>query len=217
MKEHKGNSLSRRKFLLASAFAGGGLILPISATAQNSMPMQATTPPAPDESGAADVTLRIGPMLVDVTKDKTISTVGYNGQVPGPLIRMPEGKPISVQVFNDTDTPEFVHWHGQFIPSEVDGAGEEKSIVIPPRGQVRYQFTPRPAGLRWVHTHVMPGSNLYSGLYTGEFGPVYVEPKNEKGDFDQEIFLATHEFNPYYTSGEMEEDEGETEDPLAAW
>lgn len=177
MKERKDNSLSRRKFLLASAFAGGGLILPISATAQNSMPMQATTPPAPDESGAADVTLRIGPVLVDVTKDKTISTVGYNGQVPGPLIRMPEGKPISVQVYNDTDTPEFVHWHGQFIPSEVDGAGEEKSIVIPPRGQVRYQFTPRPSGLRWVHTHVMPGSNLYSGLYTGEFGQVYVEPK----------------------------------------
>ena len=215
MKERKDNSLSRRKFLLASAFAGGGLILPISATARNSMPMQATTPPAPDESGAADVTLRIGPVIVDVTKDKTISTVGYNGQVPGPLIRMPEGKPISVQVYNDTDTPEFVHWHGQFIPSEVDGAGEEKSIVIPPRGQVRYQFTPRPSGLRWVHTHVMPGSDLYSGLYTGEFGQVYVEPKNEKGNFDQEIFLATHEFNPYYASGEMEEDEdeGEPEDP----
>ena len=159
MKEHKDNSLSRRKFLLASAFAGGGLILPISATAQNSMPMQATTPPAPDESGAADVTLRIGPVLVDVTKDKTISTVGYNGQVPGPLIRMPEGKPISVQVYNDTDTPEFVHWHGQFIPSEVDGAGEEKSIVIPPRGQVRYQFTPRPSGLLGSHFVSLPSES----------------------------------------------------------
>ena len=38
-----------------------------------------------------------------------------------------EGQPVSVQIFNDTDTPEFVHWHGQFIPSEVDGAGEELS------------------------------------------------------------------------------------------
>jgi FtsP/CotA-like multicopper oxidase with cupredoxin domain len=55
------------------------------------------------------VTLHIGPVLVEVTKDKTISTVGYNGQVPGRLIRMQEGKPISVQVFNDTDTPEFGH------------------------------------------------------------------------------------------------------------
>ena len=32
-----------------------------------------------------------------------------------------------------SDTPEFVHWHGQFIPSDVDGAGEEKSLVSPPK------------------------------------------------------------------------------------
>ena len=61
-----------------------------------------------------------------------------------------------------------------------------------------------------MQTPTPEGSDLYSGLYTGEFGQVYVEPKNEKGNFDQEIFLATHEFNPYYTSGEMEEERGRT-------
>jgi FtsP/CotA-like multicopper oxidase with cupredoxin domain len=147
MKEHEDNSLSRRRFLLASALAGGGLMLPSLAAAQNSMdmPMASASATPAVKTGPADVTLHIGPVLVDVTKDKTISTIGYNGQVPGPLIRMREGKQVSVQLFNDTDTPEFVHWHGQFIPSEVDGAGEEKSIVVPPRGQVSYQFTPRPA------------------------------------------------------------------------
>jgi FtsP/CotA-like multicopper oxidase with cupredoxin domain len=150
MKEHEDSRLSRRQFLLASALAGGGLILPTSATAQNAMqmPMVSGTGTAPVKTGPTDVTLHIGPVLVDVTKDKTISTIGYNGQVPGPLIRLREGKQVSVQLFNDTDTPEFVHWHGQFIPSEVDGAGEEKSIVVPARGQVGYQFTPRPAGIR---------------------------------------------------------------------
>jgi hypothetical protein len=54
----------------------------------------------------------------------------------------------------------------------------------------------------------MAGSDLYRGLYTGQFGVVYIEPKEEKGAFDQEVFLATHEFNPYYTGGEMEEEEG---------
>ncbi len=157
MKEHEDSRLSRRQFLLASALAGGGLILPTSATAQNAMqmPMVSATATAPVKTGPTDVTLHIGPVLVDVTKDKTISTIGYNGQVPGPLIRLREGKQVSVQLFNDTDTPEFVHWHGQFIPSEVDGAGEEKSIVVPARGQVGYQCTPRPAGIRWVHTHVI--------------------------------------------------------------
>src|ERR1700674_1251931 len=215
MKEHEDNSLSRRRFLLASALAGGGLMLPSFAAAQNSMdmPIPPTADDPPNKSGPADVTLHLGPVLVDVTKDKTISTIGYNGQVPGPLIRLREGQQVLVQLFNDTDTPEFVHWHGQFIPSEVDGAGEEKSIVVPPRGQVSYQFTPRPAGIRWVHTHVMPGSNLYSGLYTGEFGIVYIEPRHETGSYDQEVFLATHEFEPFYSTGEMEEEGGKPEDP----
>ena len=215
MKESENNRVTRRQFLLASALAGGGVILPVSGTAQNSMQMQmpATTPTPPVQTGPANVTLRIGPVLVDVTKDKTLSTIGYNGQVPGPMIRLQEGKPVSVQVFNDTDTPEFVHWHGQFIPSEVDGAGEEKSIVVPAHGQVSYQFTPRPAGIRWLHTHVMPGSNLYGGLYTGQFAVVYIEPNQESGSYDQEVFLATHEFEPFYSTGEMEEEGSRPEDP----
>jgi FtsP/CotA-like multicopper oxidase with cupredoxin domain len=214
MIDQEENRLSRRQFLLSSALAAGGFMLPTSAGAQDSMqmpPASATGTP-PVKTGPAEVSLRIGPVLVDVTKDKTLSTIGYNGQVPGPLIRLREGKQVSVQIFNDTDSPEFVHWHGQFIPSEVDGAGEEKSIVVPPRGQVSYKFTPRPAGIRWVHTHVMPGSNLYRGLYTGQFGIVYVEPNHDSGSYDQEVFLATHEFDPFYSTGEMEEEGGKPEE-----
>ena len=144
MKESEDRRVTRRQFLLAGTLAGGGLILPISSGGRDSMQMPAAAPTRSVETGPADVTLRIGPVLADVRQDKTISTVGYNGQVPGPLIRLGEGKQVSVRIFNDTDTPEFVHWHGQFIPSEVDGAGEENSIMVPARGQVSYQFSPRP-------------------------------------------------------------------------
>src|ERR1700686_2988159 len=96
MKEHEDNSLSRRRFLLASALAGGGLMLPAFAPGQKSLDMAlvSASPTPPAKSGPADVTLHIGPVLVDVTKDKTISTIGYNGQVPGPLIRLREGKQV---------------------------------------------------------------------------------------------------------------------------
>jgi FtsP/CotA-like multicopper oxidase with cupredoxin domain len=87
-------------------------------------------------SGPADVTLRIGSVLADIAKDHTISTIGYNGTVPGPLIRFREGVPVTVEVFNDTDTPEFVHWHGQIIPAAVDGAAEEKSLEVSAHGHL---------------------------------------------------------------------------------
>src|ERR1700704_4883372 len=67
-------------------------------------------------AGPADVTLRIGTVLADIAKDHTISTIGYNGAVPGSLIRLREGVPATIDLFNDTDTPELVHWHGQIIP-----------------------------------------------------------------------------------------------------
>ena len=69
------------------------------------------------EAGPADLTLRIGPVLADIAKDHTISTTGYNGQVPAPPIHMREGVPLTVDLFNDTDVPEFVHWHGLIAPA----------------------------------------------------------------------------------------------------
>jgi FtsP/CotA-like multicopper oxidase with cupredoxin domain len=162
-----------------------------------------TNPPA----GPADVTLRIGPVLADIAQGHTVSTIGYNGSVPGPLIRMKEGVPVTVDLFNETDAPELVHWHGQIVPAEVDGAAEEKSIEIPAHGHVRYRFTPQPSGARFVHTHTMPMSDLSRGTYTGQFAFVYVEPRSDPGRYDQEIFLATHEWEPFFTTEEEEEDD----------
>jgi FtsP/CotA-like multicopper oxidase with cupredoxin domain len=155
-------------------------------------------------SGPADVTLRIGPVLADIAKGHTVSTLGYNGTVPGPLIRLREGVPVTVDLFNDTDTPELVHWHGQIIPASVDGAAEEKSLDVPAHGHLRYRLTPQPAGARFVHTHVMSMSDVSRGTYTGQFALVYIEPTNNPGSYDQEIFLATHEFEPFFGAEEME-------------
>jgi FtsP/CotA-like multicopper oxidase with cupredoxin domain len=186
---------SRRSFLSGVAALGTGLLLDGCQR----------VPESPTE-GPADVTLRIGPVLVDIAKDHTISTLGYNGSVPGPLIRLRQGVPATIDLFNDTDTPEFVHWHGLSVPANIDGAEEEKSLPVPAHGHLRYRLTPQPAGARWVHSHVMSMSDVNRGTYTGQFGFVYVEPKSNPGQYDQEIFLATHEWEPFYTTAEMEEE-----------
>jgi FtsP/CotA-like multicopper oxidase with cupredoxin domain len=149
----------------------------------------------------ADYTLRIGTGLVELAPDHIVSTTLYNGQFPGPLLRFKEGQQVIVDIHNDTDTPELVHWHGQMIPSDVDGASEEGSPFVPPHGIRRISFVPKPPGFRFYHTHVMAGGDLNRGTYTGQAGPVYIEPKNNPGAYDREIFLVMKEFAPAFSQG----------------
>ena len=103
----------------------------------------------------ADYTLRIGTGLVELSPDHIVSTTLYNGRFPGPLLRFKEGQQVIVDIHNDTDTPELVHWHGQMIPSDVDGASEEGSPFVPAHGMRRISFVPRPSGFRFYHTHIV--------------------------------------------------------------
>ncbi len=85
----------------------------------------------------ADSTIEIASGLAEIGPDQIISTTLYNGQFPGP---------------SNTDHSEFLHWHGQKVSTEVDGAAEEGSRAVPPNGMIRRQ-----AGQR-VLFHVLNGS-----------------------------------------------------------
>jgi FtsP/CotA-like multicopper oxidase with cupredoxin domain len=148
-----------------------------------------------------EYTLRIGTGPVELAPDHIVSTTVYNGQFLGPLLRFKEGQHIIVDVHNDTDTPELVHWHGQMISSDVDGAAEEGTPFVPAHGMQRISFVPRPSGFRFYHTHVVAGADLNRGTYTGQAGPVYIEPKNNAGAYDREIFLVMKEFAPSFSHG----------------
>jgi FtsP/CotA-like multicopper oxidase with cupredoxin domain len=160
----------------------------------------------PTPATKADYTLRIAPVTVELAPDHILSTIGYNDSSPGPILRMREGKPITVDVINDTDVPELVHWHGMLIPSDVDGVEEEGTPMVPPRGRRRYQLTPRPSGSRWYHSHAMAEADLHRGTYTGQFGFVYIDSGTDPGRFDQEIFLSLRDWEPFFTSN-MEDDD----------
>ena len=181
--------MKRRQFL---SLAGGAAAAQLIAEA---MP-QRIAHAAPPQPRAADHTLRIQPVALELAPGVVIHTVGYNGKVPGPLLRLKEGVPVDIDVYNETSVPELVHWHGLHIDSLNDGAMEEGSPMIAPHGRLRYHFTPRPSGTRWYHTHATANDNLSRAAYTGQFGFLYVEPKYDSGSYDQEIFLAIHHWEP---------------------
>ena len=148
-----------------------------------------------------DYTIRIAASPVEIAPKKIISTTTYNGQFPGPLLRLKEGQRVTVDIFNDTDTAEQLHWHGQFLPVDVDGAAEEGTPFVPARGKRRISFVPQPSGYRFYHTHNRAGADLAAGQYGGQVGPVYIEPKHEPGRYDREVFLVLKEFEPTFSRG----------------
>ncbi len=171
--------------------------------------------PQPKASGpAADFTLRIAPMIVELAPQVVISTIGYSDKVPGPLLRVREGQRVTVDVLNDTDVPEYVHWHGLLVPSEVDGAEEEGTPPVPPHGSRRYQFVAKPTGSRWYHSHTAAMMDLHRGAYTGQFGFFMIDPANDPGLYDQEVFLALHEWEHFLTTMDQDEMEADPNDPM---
>ena len=141
-----------------------------------------------------EYTLEIAPFTIEPSPRHRYKTFAYNGSVPGPLLRVTEGRPVSIDVHNRASHEEIVHWHGLFLPSQVDGAMEEGTPIIPPGGSFRYSFTPRPSGTRWYHTHIRAGDDLSRGLFSGLFGFLIVEPRNNPARYDQEAFLVLHDF-----------------------
>jgi len=195
-------SESRRKFLKVAGLTAGAVLLSSgNVVAESGISSQSSESPAPSDSGSADYTLHIKTSAVEIASNRIISAATYNGQFPGPLLRFKEGQQVTVDVYNDTDTPEQLHWHGQMVPVDVDGATEEGTPFIHAHGKRRIVFTPRPAGFRFYHTHNRAGADLSAGQYGGEVGPVYIEPKHEPGNYDREIFLVLKEFEPTFSRG----------------
>jgi FtsP/CotA-like multicopper oxidase with cupredoxin domain len=184
----------RRLLQLGGAAALGGLA-PLAACSRRS------AAPAGAPAARADHTIRIAESKVEIAPGVEIVTTTYNGQFPGPLMRLQEGRRVVVDLHNDTGRPEQLHWHGQKVPVDVDGSQEEGTPFIPAHGSRRIAFTPGPAGFRFYHTHVTAGSDLAAGQYSGQVGPVYIDPQREPGRHDREVFLVLKEFAPSLSQG----------------
>jgi FtsP/CotA-like multicopper oxidase with cupredoxin domain len=151
-------------------------------------------------AGPADVTLRIDRLDLEIAPGRTVRTFAYNGQVPGPVLRARGGRPLRVEIWNDTADEDIVHWHGMHLPAEVDGAYEEGTPGVPPRGRRRYVITPDPPGTRWYHSHGHAGTDLTRSTYSGRFGMFIVDGGDDDGAYDLEVPLLLHEWGPRFTT-----------------
>src|SRR4051794_6424390 len=130
----------------------------------------ATSPEVIQIADGARFDLRMAP----VTKrfgDATVRMLAYNGSIPGPTVRVREGSEIEVEVINDGDLEQTVHWHGLRLDWRSDGTHETQApIPVGARFVCRVSF-PDP-GVYWYHPHIREDYAQEMGLY----GNVIVEP-----------------------------------------
>src|SRR5262249_46333846 len=153
MKHH----FSRRAFLAATGACSGMLALPDIARPVTPRDFVLTAAPA-----------RLP--LVGPPHPET-DVWCYDGQIPGPEIRVRQGDSVRVRVENRLSEPTTVHWHGVRLPNAMDGVPHLTQSPISPGETFTYEFACPDAGTFWYHPHQHSDVQIGRGLY----GPLIVE------------------------------------------
>lgn len=129
------------------------------------------------EAAEREFNLTIDEVTVKVAADLDYKVFAFNGQVPGPLLRVQEGDDLIVNVTNNTTLPHTIHWHGVYQTNswKSDGVPGVTQKGIEPGDVYTYKFKAEKTGSLWYHCHV--NVNEHVGI-RGMWGPLIVDPIN---------------------------------------
>ena len=115
---------------------------------------------------------------------RTFTMYGFNGQVPGPMIRVAQNATITVRFRNQIDLPSAVHWHGVRLDNRSDGVPGVTQDEVPPGGSYTYTVHFPDAGVYWYHPHVREdieqAMGLYGNMLVDSPDPAYYGPANRE-------------------------------------
>ena len=110
----------------------------------------------------------------EVTPGVFVEALSYNGQVPGPIIRVTEGERVRVRVKNNLGQTTGTHWHGQRVTNNMDGVPFLTQPTIKNGETFTYEFVASPFGSHMYHSHHNAAVQVSAGL----LGAFIVTPKN---------------------------------------
>lgn len=129
----------------------------------------------------------------EISPDKSIDCLTYNGLLPGPTLRVKEGQLVRIVIHNQLQQSTSFHIHGMILPDSVDGIPTAKGGLIKPGQTYAYQFVAKPAGTYWYHPQIIHADQKTKGMY----GTLIVEPENPLRTNDQDLVLMLGETPTY--------------------
>lgn len=130
------------------------------------------------EDGVKVFDLEASVIRWSILPGETVEAYAYNGEVPGPTLRVTEGDRIRINVTNKLPESTTIHWHGLILPNEMDGPAEITQEPIRPGKSFTYEYTVGQHGTYFYHTHDHVDRQQSLGLY----GALIIDPKNPADD-----------------------------------
>lgn len=137
----------------SSADTAAPLVPPNGRPYQPVVTLNGWTAPWRMNNGVKEFHLVAEPVVREVAPGFFVNMWGYNGQSPGPTIEVVEGDRVRIFVTNRLPEHTSVHWHGQRLPSGMDGVAGLTQPHIPPGKTFVYEFTARRPGTFMYHPH----------------------------------------------------------------
>jgi FtsP/CotA-like multicopper oxidase with cupredoxin domain len=149
------------------------------------------------ENGVRVFNLTVDDVKWEVAPEKTSDAHGYNKMLPGPVIRATEGETVRIVVKNNLKESTAVHWHGLYVPNNMDGVPYVNQDPIKPGATFTYEFTLRNAGTHMYHSH----HNSMDQVNRGLLGVFIVDPKDPSTypQYDREYLFVLNDLNLGFT------------------
>jgi FtsP/CotA-like multicopper oxidase with cupredoxin domain len=112
-----------------------------------------------------DFEIVAAPTTLPLVDGKQLDVWAYNGQVPGPTLRIKLGETLRVKFTNKLPQATTIHWYGVRVPNGMDGVPSVTQPPVEPGGTFTYEFTPKDAGTFWFHPHIRASEQVERGLY----------------------------------------------------
>jgi len=212
---------NRRSFLAngAAALIGAGLVSRAGAAGLPEAPVQSSASTAPPlmprdgrpynpvvtlngwslpwrmKDGVKEFHLVAEPVLREIAPGMVAKMWGYNGQSPGPTIEVVEGDRVRIFVTNRLPEHTSVHWHGQILPSGMDGVSGVSQPAIQPGKTFVYEFVAKHAGTFMYHPHADEMTQMAMGMM-GFWVTHPKDPRQHAVDRDFVFLLSAYDIEP---------------------
>jgi len=113
-----------------------------------------------------ETTITAATKKLKLANGEKVTVFAYNGQVPGPEIKVKEGDRVIVHFKNNLpeEYPSTIHWHGIELNNKSDGTPVTQAPVQS-GDSYTYDFIVPRGGVFWYHPHVRGAQVVNAGLY----------------------------------------------------